>query len=77
MINTNEVIALPNYQELPPPPVIALHGPEPMSDVTDQRIHSTSKNYFNEDNLMVQEFIKNPFIVVKREGISSYYTKSV
>lgn len=47
MINSNEVIALPNYQDVPPPPVIALYGPEPMSDVTDQKIHGTSKNYFN------------------------------
>ena len=69
MIDNNEVIALPYGPNLPdntPPLVIACHGPEAMSDVTDQRNHNDSRTYYNQDNERVVDYLSNPFNIVKR-----------
>lgn len=37
-----------------------------MSDVIDQKKQGEAKNYFNNDNEMVDTFMQSPFKVVKR-----------
>lgn len=69
MVDNNQVIALPYGPSLPdnsPPLVIACHGPEAMSDVNDQRNHSDSRTYYNQDNERVVDYLNSPFKIIKR-----------
>jgi hypothetical protein len=53
MVDTNEIIALPCgpvYYGPAPPPTIALHSADAMTDVADQRKHGDSKSYYNQDH---------------------------
>ncbi len=47
MIDNNQVIALPYGPALPYSPPIALHAPDAMSDVYDQKKQNDSKTYYN------------------------------
>jgi hypothetical protein len=71
---------LPYGPELPYgpalPPVIALHGPEPMSDVSSQRKQGDSKDYYNQDNERVVDYLTEKFKIVKREGISLLFAQA-
>ena len=79
MIDNNQVIALPYGPSLPDnaAPIIACHGPEAMSDVNDQRNHSDSRTYYNQDNERVVDYLTSPFKIVKREGISTLFSQAV